>query len=98
VTEDFEFLNEARRRFHGGRFDNLYQSWRSGALSEVDVRLEFSQIRPNGAVFFSTCLVSGQGYPLAVNNGNGDGCIKDTHHPIRHRSRHPAGDAKLLGA
>jgi len=37
-------------------------------------------------------------YPLAVNNGNGDECIKDTHHPIRHRSRHPAGDAKLLGA
>ncbi len=98
VTEDFEFLNEARRRFHGDRFDNLYQSWRSGALSEVDVRLEFSQIRPNRAVFFSTCLVRGQSYPLAVNNGNGDGCIKDTHHPVRHRSRHPAGDAKLLGA
>src|SRR5713101_1033456 len=71
VTEDFEFLNEARRRFHGDRFDNLYQSWRSGALSEVDVRLEFSQIRPNRAVFFSTCLVRGQGYPLPMNNGNG---------------------------
>jgi hypothetical protein len=27
VTEDLEFLNEARRRFHGDRFETLYRAW-----------------------------------------------------------------------
>src|SRR5258708_8848269 len=32
VTADFEFLNEARRRFHGERFESLYQAWLSGPI------------------------------------------------------------------
>src|SRR5713226_6879947 len=59
VTEDFEFLNEARRRFHGDRFERLYQAWRSGELLERDLRVEFSQLRPERTVFFDTYLVRG---------------------------------------
>jgi hypothetical protein len=33
VTADFEFLNEARRRFHGERFESLYQAWFSGRIA-----------------------------------------------------------------
>ena len=38
VTDDFEFLNEARRRFHGERFESLYEAWRIGELKERDLR------------------------------------------------------------
>ncbi len=57
VTEDFEFLNEARRRFHGDRFDALYQSWAAGNIGESELRLEFSQLRPNRHIFFDTFIV-----------------------------------------
>jgi len=45
VTEDFEFLTDARRWFHGDRFDSLYQAWRSGDLLEPDLRVGISQLR-----------------------------------------------------
>ena len=57
VTEDFEFLNEAKRRFHGERFEHLYQSWDSGALSEPELRRELCQLQPDCTVFFETYLV-----------------------------------------
>jgi hypothetical protein len=98
VTADLEFLNEARRRFHGERFETLYRAWRFGEVGERDLRAEFSQLRPDRAVFFETFLVNPHGSPLAVTSGNGDGCMKDTDHLSRHGSRHPEGDAKLLGA
>ena len=47
VTVDFEFLNEARRRFHGDRFESLYQAWSTGTITERDLRLEFSQLKPD---------------------------------------------------
>jgi len=98
VTEDFEFLNEARRRFHGDRFENLYQTWSNGTITERDLRLEFSQLKPDRPVFFGTFLVQEHRSPVAEINRRGDGCVKDTRNPPRHRSRHPQGDAKLLGA
>ena len=98
VTADLEFLNEARRRFHGDRFEALYRAWRFGELGDRDLRAEFSQLRPDRAVFFDTFLVNPHGSPLAVASGNGDGPAKYTNHPQRHGSRHPEGDAKLLGA
>lgn len=58
VTEDFEFLNEAKRRFHGDRFESLYNCWSSGALREHDLRSQFSQIRPERTVSFETHLVA----------------------------------------
>jgi len=36
VTADFEFLNEAKCRFHGDRFERLYKAWISGTLIEPD--------------------------------------------------------------
>src|SRR6516164_5374127 len=81
VTADLEFLNEARRRFHGDRFETLYRAWRLGQLDDRALRAEFSQLRPDWAVFFDTFLVNSHGSPLAVTSGNGDGCMKDTDHP-----------------
>lgn len=57
VTADFEFLNEAKRRFHGERFEHLYKSWDSGALSEQELRREFCQNKPDRTVFFESYLV-----------------------------------------
>jgi len=54
VTADFEFLNEARRRFCGERFDHLYQKWIAGMVAEKELRLEFSQMTPERAVYFDT--------------------------------------------
>jgi hypothetical protein len=96
VTEDLEFLNEARRRFHGDRFEGLYQGWNTGTITESGLRLEFSQLKPGHPVFFGTFLVKEHGSPVAEIRG--DGCVKDTRNPPRHRSRHPRGDAKSLGA
>jgi hypothetical protein len=98
VTEDLEFLNEARRRFNGDRFENLYQAWSNGTITERELRLEFSQLKPDRPVFFGTFLVQEHRSPVAEILRRGDGCVKDTRNPPRHRSRHPRGDAKLLGA
>lgn len=57
VTEDFEFLNEAKRRFHGERFENLYQSSDSGRLSEPELRRALCQLQPDRKVFFETYLM-----------------------------------------
>ena len=57
VTEDFEFLNEAKCRFHGDRFERLYKAWISGTLGEHELRHEFCQMEPHRTVFFETYLV-----------------------------------------
>ena len=58
VTEDFEFLNEAKSRFHGDRFERLYNAWILGTLSEHDLRHEFCQSEPHRTVSFETYLVA----------------------------------------
>jgi hypothetical protein len=64
VAADFEFLNEARRRFHGERFDSLYTAWIAGTVSERDLRLEFSQLTPGRTVFFDSYLVRNGHSPI----------------------------------
>jgi hypothetical protein len=98
ITQDLEFLNEARWRFQGERFDGLFARWKTGRITEQEVRLELSQLTPRRTVFFNTFLVQSHGSPLAELTRRGDGCVKDTNHRYRHGSRHPDGDAKLLGA
>jgi hypothetical protein len=71
VTADFEFLNEARRRFHGERFESLYQAWLTGQIAERDLRLEFSQLAPERTVFFDTYLVRNGRSPLDETRRNG---------------------------
>jgi hypothetical protein len=58
VTEDFEFLNEAKGRFHGDRFERLYSAWILGTLSEHELRHEFCQMEPHRTVSFETYLVA----------------------------------------
>jgi hypothetical protein len=64
VTADFEFLNEARRRFHGERFENLYREWTEGRVAERELRLEFSQLTPGRTIFFDTYLLRNGRSPL----------------------------------
>ncbi len=64
VTADFEFLNEARRRFRGDRFESLYQRWMTGQIAERELRLEFSQLTPERTVLFDTYLVRNGRSPL----------------------------------
>lgn len=71
VTADFEFLNEARRRFHGERFESLYQAWFAGRIAERELRLEFSQITPERTVFFDTYLVRNVRSPLDETHRSG---------------------------
>ena len=98
VTEDFEFLNDARRRFHGERFESLYEAWRTGELKERDLRREFSQLTPDRTVFFDTYLVKAHWSPVAEDSKDGERCMKDTDHQTVHRSVHPDGERKLVGA
>jgi hypothetical protein len=64
VAEDFEFLNDARRRFHGERLEGLYQAWVTGRLAETELRLQFSQLAPPRTVFFDTYFVRNGRSPL----------------------------------
>lgn len=64
VTADFEFLNEARRRFQGERFENLYQGWTARGITERELRLEFSQPTTEQRVFFDAYLVRNGHSPL----------------------------------
>jgi hypothetical protein len=64
VTEDLEFLSDARRRFHGDRFEKLFRSWEAGRTSECDLRAEFAQVSPGKKVSFETYLVRNGSSPL----------------------------------
>ncbi len=98
VTEDFLFLTDARQRFHGDRFERLYHAWRSGELGEQNLRVEFLQLRPERTVFFDTYLVRRHRSPFDLETKSGERCVKDTDHHTVHRSVHPSGERKLLGA
>lgn len=64
VTDDLEFLADARRRFHGERFETLYRSWFAGDLEERQLRAEFAQITPGRKVSFETYVVRNAPSPL----------------------------------
>ncbi len=57
ITDDLEFLSDARRRFHGQRFEELYHSWETGGVDEQALRVEFAQLSPGRKVSFETYLV-----------------------------------------
>ena len=61
VTEDLEFLKEARQRFQGDRFETLYRAWRFGELSDRELRVDLCQLRPDRTAFFDTYLVHRHG-------------------------------------
>ena len=98
VTEDFEFLTDARQRFHGHQLDSLYHGWRCGELTEQELRVEFLRLWPERTIFFDTCVIRGYRRPYDLRRKEGERCVKDPdHHPV-HGSVHPSGERKLLGA
>jgi hypothetical protein len=96
VTEDLEFLNQARRRFHGERFESLFQAWNTGKITERELRSQFLQLQPERSVFFGTFLVQPHGSPIDEVVRHSAGRVKDTHYDFRHRSRHPLSDRTSL--
>jgi hypothetical protein len=64
VTEDLEFLNHARTRFRGDRFEALYRSWLLGDVTEHQLRLQFAPPQAGPQVFFDTFLVTAHSGPL----------------------------------
>jgi hypothetical protein len=64
VTEDLEFLSDARRRFQGQRFEDLYASWEAGRLDERALGAEFTQLPPERKVSFETYLVRNASSPV----------------------------------
>ena len=67
-------------------------------LSEQELRVELLRLWPERTVFFDTCLVRGHGRPYDLRAREGERSMKDNdHHPV-HRSVHPSGERKLLGA
>jgi hypothetical protein len=64
VTDDLEFLSEARRRFHGLRFETLYHSWLAGSVDEPALRAELAQLIPGRTVSFETYLVGNGRSPV----------------------------------
>jgi len=64
ITEDLEFLGDARRHFLGQRFEDLYRSWEEGRLDEVALRAEFAQLTPGRRISFQTYLVRNGRSPL----------------------------------
>jgi hypothetical protein len=85
VTEDLEFLRDARERFQGKEIERLYRSWRLGEFGEPELRAQLSQQKPEGAIFFETYLVNGHRSSHTENVEQGDRCMKDTVHPSVHR-------------
>src|SRR5262249_11342733 len=63
-TDDFEFLAEARQRFHGQQFEGLYASWLAGDMDEAGLRAQFAQLTPGKNVSFETYLVRNGRHPL----------------------------------
>jgi hypothetical protein len=94
VTADLVFLNEARRRFDGARFDGLYHAWNVGELSENGLRAECAQLAPNQTVFFDTYLVRNHRSPLTVERGMGERRVKDADHRVVHLAVHPQDERK----
>jgi len=59
VTEDLEFLRDARERFRNENVERLYKSWRSGELAESELRAQISRRKAEPTIFFDTYLVRG---------------------------------------
>lgn len=96
VTGDLEFLNDARRRFHGERFEALYSAWRSGDLSEEALRREFCQARSERIIYFDTIHLGKHRSYIEIerNSNRGERSVTDTVQPPVPRSVHPAGERK----
>jgi len=94
VTGDLEFLNDAKRRFNGGLFEQLYSAWRTGLLAQETLHREVYESKPEHAVYFDTVYIPDHRSYLERAAKPGERGMKDTLQPIVHRSVHPAGERK----
>jgi hypothetical protein len=64
ITEELEFLSDARRRFPEQHFEDLYRSWISGGVAEHALRAELAQVTPGKKVSFETYLIRNRQTPV----------------------------------
>ena len=64
VTEDFEFLNEARQRFSGEISETLYPCWLEGRMSERELRSKFPQPPGDRRILFEPFLLKQDSSPV----------------------------------
>jgi len=57
VTSDFEFLTEARRRFEGQKFEDLYHAWLRREVDEDGLGRQFAECIPGRKISFATYLI-----------------------------------------
>jgi hypothetical protein len=57
---DLLFLNQAKQRFTGERFETLLRNWKSGRVTEAEIRSEFSSSSVTRTVHFQTFLLPRQ--------------------------------------
>jgi hypothetical protein len=60
TKNDLLFLNQAKQRFQGERFETLLQGWKSGCITEADIRSEFPASSVTRRVHFQTFLLPKQ--------------------------------------
>ena len=60
VKDDLVFLNQAKQRFKGERFEELLRDWRSGRICEQEIRSEFPMNKASRRVDFQPVLVEKQ--------------------------------------
>ena len=94
VTEDLEFLRDARERFQGNELEHLYRSWRLGEFRDCEFRAKISERKPVRAVYFDTYVINGSRPAQPKITEQGDRCMKDTVHPSVHHFVHPAEERK----
>lgn len=94
VTEDLEFLRDARERFQEETIESLYSSWRSGEIGESQLRAEICKWKPERTIFFDAYLLSRARPSDAEERAMGDACMKDTVHPTVHHFVHPLGERR----
>jgi hypothetical protein len=57
---DLLFLNQAKQRFKGDRFETLLRNWKAARITEAEIRAEFPVRTQERKVYFDTYLVPKQ--------------------------------------
>jgi hypothetical protein len=60
AKSDLLFLNQAKQRFKGERFETLLRNWKAARIAEAEIRTEFPARTQERKVYFDTYLVAKQ--------------------------------------
>jgi len=58
--EDLLFLNQAKQRFNGEPFETWLRDWKSGRITEAEIRSELTTSKAKRSVDFETVLLAKQ--------------------------------------